>query len=555
MSVQQDHPRRLASDIVRRWRQGQDADACLAMEAHPELAACRSAALELAYGEYRWRIDRGEEVQTTHFASRFPHCRTSLARRIAVDQFVSENPSRFTELPESSWPGEGDEFLNFTLLEELGRGAIGRVFLAEDHDLGRQVVVKIAPLGTQEAQTLSKLSHQNVVPVYTVEDDLEYNRVGICMPFLGRGTLEDFLDCAFGAGQGQPPMVFAEPLQRLRGTYSQQERQQLQGRRDEFLWRANYVDGILHWGRQLADALAHTHDRGVRHLDIKPSNVLLTPDGLPMLLDFNLSAVQGADSILIGGTLPYMSPEQLRATAAGPRTPQEPIDDRSDIFSLGVILYELLAGEHPFGPISWKNRSEQVLLELSRRHQRGARPVNQVNRQVDRRSAAVIGRCLSADPHQRPPTAAGLRDELDRCLTAPRRWHRYARGRPWTSLLTLLALVLLVGGLVALLALRPARHQRSYWSGLQLYEQGRYGEAEHAFTDAIDHHRDHFAAHFARGQTRLQLQDYTGAISDFDWCHQNEPHPILIVSSAYACELAGQHDRAMLRYVNLQRAN
>ncbi len=103
----------------------------------------------------------------------------------------------------------------------------------------------------------------------------------------------------------------------------------------------------MDWAR-LADGLGHAHERGILHRDLKPANILLADDGQPMLLDFNLSEDlklrSRAPAAFIGGTLPYMAPEQLQAfqhgTCGG--------DARSDIFSLGVILYELLTGEHPF---------------------------------------------------------------------------------------------------------------------------------------------------------------------------------------------------------------
>src|SRR5262249_27802611 len=114
---------------------------------------------------------------------------------------------------------------------------------------------------------------------------------------------------------------------------------------DAVLLRGAFQDGALHLAVQLADALAFVHAQGVLHGDLKPSNVLLGPDGRPRLLDFNLSADVQAAYDQLGGTATYMSPEQLRSSnpaAAG-------FDDRSDIFSLGVVLYELLCGRHPFG--------------------------------------------------------------------------------------------------------------------------------------------------------------------------------------------------------------
>src|SRR5207247_8782205 len=101
-------------------------------------------------------------------------------------------------------------------------------------------------------------------------------------------------------------------------------------------------------GSCLADGLAHAHERGILHRDLKPANVLLTDEGQPMLLDFNLAEdtkLRGsAAAALLGGTLPYMAPEHLEAFQNGKRE----VDPRSDVYALGILLYELLAGRFPF---------------------------------------------------------------------------------------------------------------------------------------------------------------------------------------------------------------
>src|SRR5206468_1825944 len=109
----------------------------------------------------------------------------------------------------------------------------------------------------------------------------------------------------------------------------------------------SYIEVILILGSQLADGLGHAHRRGILHRDLKPANILFTDEGRPMLLDFNLAEDtkqrHAAERAAIGGTLPYMAPEHLEAY----RTGKGQLDERCDIFSLGVILFELLTGRHP----------------------------------------------------------------------------------------------------------------------------------------------------------------------------------------------------------------
>src|SRR5262249_31055135 len=134
-----------------------------------------------------------------------------------------------------------------------------------------------------------------------------------------------------------------------------------------------YVRAILQIGARLADGLAHAHARGIIHRDLKPANVLLSDDGQPMLLDFNLAADTKAPcqraAALVGGTLPYMAPEQLEALrdGAGPR----PADPRSDLYALGLILHELLTGVHPF-PI--RRGAVEEVIPLMAEDRRGAPP-------------------------------------------------------------------------------------------------------------------------------------------------------------------------------------
>ena len=196
-----------------RWDRGETPDAGMLLGDHPELDGRKSLVIELAYEEYFRRVDAGDTVDVDSFCRRFPACRLSLQRRIEVHEFLQDGPVWLSDI---SWPRPGDEFLRFGLLEELGRGAASRVFLAEERDLSnRLVVVKVSTHGYREAQILSRLEHPNIVPVYSVDEDEERDLVSICMPFVSRWTLLDLLDAAYGAGP--PPARFATAIERLWG--------------------------------------------------------------------------------------------------------------------------------------------------------------------------------------------------------------------------------------------------------------------------------------------------------------------------------------------------
>ena len=173
---------------------------------------------------------------------------------------------------------------------------------------------------------------------------------------------------------------------------------------------------------QLAEGLEHAHARGLLHRDLKPSNVLLAADGTPMLLDFNLAVEQVADSpedemrrALVGGTLPYMSPEHLDAFNPNGTTPALAVDERSDIYAMGLILFEMLTGEPPFPepPPGTPLIETMDLMVACRLHPPSLRSLcPQVPWSLD----ALTAKCLAFDPACRYARARDLAEDLRRFL-------------------------------------------------------------------------------------------------------------------------------------------
>lgn len=212
----------------------------------------------------------------------------------------------------------------YKVLSEIGEGGMGKVFLAEDSDLGRQVALKVLPEKfsvdsegldrfKQEARAASALNHPNIITVYEIGEAEGTNF--IATEFIDGKTLRERMD----------------------------------GERLTF-------DEVLTVAIQTAEALAAAHDAGIVHRDIKPENIMIRPDGYVKILDFGLAklaenSLPSSDSEdmtrklvkthpgVVMGTVSYMSPEQARG---------KDIDARSDVFSFGVVLYELLGGEQPF---------------------------------------------------------------------------------------------------------------------------------------------------------------------------------------------------------------
>lgn len=280
----------------------------------------------------------------------------------------------------NSLPAVGQSLCGFQIVGELGRGSFGRVYLASETGLAnRRVVIKVSSQFPGEAELLSKLQHKNIVPVYSLH---HYESLHVvCMPLLGTATLGGLLQAIEQSGQ-TPPSALAL-IDTIRNCASQTwptpttphlqlntlvdstgnssaiqplglDSVALEKLRKRFTGQS-YAHGVVWIVAQLAEGLAHAHERNIVHRDIKPANILLADDGLPMLLDFNLSFESTPVAVrpeVFGGTPRYMSPEQLQEVL----TEKPSSDHRSDIYSLGLIMFELLTLRSPFADRKGINR-------------------------------------------------------------------------------------------------------------------------------------------------------------------------------------------------------
>lgn len=394
-----------------------------------------------SYRHFRSQAGRAESVETwaNSFTENNAHVRL-------FGELHRSDPAAAKRLAEAAvrMPAVGSEFLGFRLVAELGEGAFARVYLAEQPDLAnRWVALKVAPDLHGEPQRLAQLQHTHIVPVYST------HRVGplqaVCMPYFGSMTLADLVRDL--EGRVSLPLsgkaVVSTLRERKHATLRDTARATVANRRpgtlvqlpspDEDLKCAQappseveavaglqvmegrtYIQTVLTLGLQLADGLAHAHERGILHRDLKPANVLLTDDGQPMLLDFNLAEdtkrAGDAARASIGGTLPYMAPEHLEAFQGGRRT----VDARSDVYALGVILYELLTGRHPF-PLRRGALDDVLPLFIADRQEPLPDP-RRINPAISPAIASLLRHCLEPDPAQRYQSAGQLREDLERHL-------------------------------------------------------------------------------------------------------------------------------------------
>ena len=339
----------LVEDTISRWRDGEEPDAAGFLAKHPEIGSRKTLALDLIHEELCLRKELGDTVVAQKFIERFPDYRSSIAKMIAVEQYGAKNPGFAEALSESAWPQVGQAYQGFEIVEPLGRGAVARVYLAREVDMGRRpVVIKVSPHGGHEAHLLGKLEHPNVVAAHSVKHDPASEMTVICMPLLGTATGLDLLDAAF---RNQRPPATAKIIGQVARQYQPAGLVKEESLPEAFPFaRRSYVEGVVWLGKELATGLVAAAKIGIAHRDIKPSNVLLAWSGRPMLLDFNLSSGDDQAGNRVGGTLAYMAPERIESLLADQLIENESFDPQPDIFSLGVVLYELLTGRLPVHP-------------------------------------------------------------------------------------------------------------------------------------------------------------------------------------------------------------
>jgi serine/threonine protein kinase len=219
-----------------------------------------------------------------------------------------------------------------------------------------------------------------------------------------------------------------------------------------------YYRNLARIGLQVADALAHAHAQGVIHRDIKPSNLLLDTQGTVWITDFGLAMAEGSADLTASGdvvrTLRYLAPERFRGQT----------DARSDVYSLGLVLYELAVLRPAFAE-SNRDRLLQSMLHTD------PTPPRQFSRQIPRDLETIILKSMNREPERRYSSAAMLADDLRRYLayepirarrlTGPERMGRWCRRYPAVATLSTLAIILLISGLAAVAwQWRRAEHQR-----------------------------------------------------------------------------------------------
>jgi tRNA A-37 threonylcarbamoyl transferase component Bud32 len=364
--------------------------------------------------QYLADLQAGQALDRAQLLAAHPDVAAQLEKCLAGIEFIHQ--------ANQPAPAQAVQLGDFRILREIGRGGMGVVYEAEQVSLKRKVALKVLRFGGvadeaalqrfgREAETVARLHHTNIVPIFAVgcEHGVHY----YAMQLIEGRSLADLLE-------------------------DHRRRQALPSPAE-----------VARWGLQAAEALAHAHQRGVIHRDVKPSNLLLDGEGVLWLTDFGLA--RRADELaltlsgIILGTPRYMSPEQAAAA-------QRLVDHRSDLYSLGATVYELATGRPVFDADTPHGIISQIL---------SAEPVapRQVRPELPRDLETIILKCLAKEPDRRYARAEDLAEDLrsfllGRAIKARRpsftervvRWARRQRRSAVLAGITAVASVLVVVG-------------------------------------------------------------------------------------------------------------
>jgi eukaryotic-like serine/threonine-protein kinase len=385
---------------------------------------------------------------------------------IGVSQDTGRKPTERDRL-EQSPPVSGEdakerlpEFSGFQVLRLLGKGAFASVYLAREIDLDRMVALKVSTIEGSEARTMASLEHAHIVQVFSETLDRQSGVRLLCMQYVPGTTLEQVVHHPTLIGRpitsGRQLLDTIDQLSKLPDTFDPSA---LRDR--EMLTKSDGIEATCWLGERLAEALAHAHARGVLHRDIKPANILMNQYGRPFLADFNLSFdardVERGEADFFGGTLGYMSPEHIDAFNPDDETPHSAVNERSDIYSLGMVLFQLITGERPFGSPRATDSGLGTLREMSTRRRMEVPKASHLRPDLPRPIDRVLRCCLDPEPCCRFSTSAELAVSLASCreaqalhrrLPATNKVVRSATAHPTIWLIALLFVPHVLGSIV-----------------------------------------------------------------------------------------------------------
>ena len=389
--------RKICTKRRQAWESGQQVRVESILKRLPELKSDPQVVAEIAFQEYCLLCDDGQKPDPQEFLKRFPESAEALQRLFVQHANNSGGTSGFrdtvdVQIRDTTFPGldgrkaasvdveleTGEMFGRYLLVDRLGEGAMGVVYLARDTALNRPVALKFPRFSEgdvekgvrvrfyREAQAAAVIDHPNICPIHDIGD--VDGQDFIAMGYVAGATLDETV-------HQLGPLDAAEACRII---------------------------------RDVAQALHECHQHGVIHRDLKPANIVMNQRGTPIIMDFGLAAVENSDRVTTDnqllGTIRYMSPEQISGS-------RDDVGPHSDIYSLGATLYELLTATPPFTSLHFMEVYQSIRTDDP------APPSTHVAG-LDSRVDPICLRALAKQPRQRYQSMTEFAEALTAFLSA-----------------------------------------------------------------------------------------------------------------------------------------
>jgi serine/threonine protein kinase len=391
----------------------------------------------------------------------------------------------------------GTEIGDYLIIREIGRGGMGVVYMALQQSLHRYVALKVLPFGftsdggaikrfRREGQTIAKFNHPNIVPVYSMGE--EKGNCYIAMALIQGLSLNKILlrlrqvpVNEWSAGLVRDIIYTHPDFTRLNvGADRTGKIEPIIFARDPSFWSQSYTTFALTLCAEIADALSYAHANGICHGDLKPSNIMLTHGGVPMIVDFGLAkdmrSLKDSQSLEFLGTIAYASPEQIEKNIVSPA---------SEIWSLGVTMYEMLSLEQPFHSDNVAGTVEKILNREP--------PLLRVGMKgFPKDTQAIVFKCLEKAPQNRYAGAEMLEEDINNFLLSKpviarpvgklgRSMKRVKRNKVVSILICALVVLLMAGSFLA-----PNYLVKGYMDqGARYRDEGKFQESVDAYGRAL----------------------------------------------------------------------